>query len=1247
MANETLITDLVAQEALDQLEALDKAMEETLNNYKDIATEMAKGLKIPVEVQGDLDKLKQVYETQMQRAGQATQQLTNIQRQQAQVIANTTNTISRQLQEQEKLNKAQREAFTQNQRALDVADQVLGSREDNYRMMAKYTAEMKNLKDAMKRLDQEEKNGMVTTEQAVQRRASLMAEYDKVKAASQDLARILSVENKEANAASGSYQQLSQQLERLKQAQKQMNESEKASAAGKALEAEIQNLDARLKDLAADMGEYQRNVGNYAIAGESMRSHLKELTETIARLTMEYEAMDDAEKRSLTGQELKGKIIELTEEAGRFRDTISDVKESIGNSASDTRWLDTMLDSGQLLVSTFALAKDSAISLGISEETLQQSMLKLQQAMVALSSLQALQNVLQKQSTVMKGIAIVQHKAETVAINLKTAAEGKNVIVTKAATVAQQAFNAVAKANPYVLLATGILALIGIIIGYIAATNDATKADEEAAKAAEERKESMDNMAQSFAHSAGESIAKYKLLREQWNALGDDINAKRQYLLQHKSDFDSVSEAADGAGASVKTVGDAEKLMSDNTGKVEAAIKRRAQAMAGYAEYIRLTQLELQELEKLSTFTYRTYKAGDMASLDDFRKAGLKMTDDQKEARKYDGYHNGYSSNMIYLTAEQAAKMTSYAKQIGNAEALESIAKVEEKYDKMRETAWKRFVDNGGLEPASFRGGAGGSGGGKSTKPGKGNSKPEAVKTAEEIKNEVDAIILQAIKGQADNAKEYTDEWIKLQKDAISKQAEADKAAADEKYNKTLADLEKTHKAGKMSEDEYQEQLKYLYNATDQVKKNIDKKAAEDIKAIDEEVLGHKQELAEKELELIEHKTEMELSSITIANEKKLNDLRVLYLEELRQSVGNDEKIAEIKKRYAKESAELAAQNAIDVAQASIDGLEKALELEDLSDEERERIAKELAEAKIAHAKAVADAEENQLERTIEDEQEARNKRMKNIEDWAQKAGEAISAVSDLFSAMYDGQIAKIEEQMEAEDAHHEAQIANIEELAERGAITAEEAELRKREADAKTAAKQEQLEKKKSQAEYKRAVAEKANNISQIAIATALGIMKASPNWVNMALVAAMGAIQLATAIAQPIKAYKEGTKSKPHPGGLAVVGDGGQTELVMYGKRVWLTPDTPTLVDLPKGAEVFPQVTEDDLALLGASLPMAIPRDKTNGMPVIINDYSALEDRIAANTKAVTKALSRHEKALTRELKNQRFAAYLARRL
>lgn len=143
-------------------------------------------------------------------------------------------------------------------------------------------------------------------------------------------------------------------------------------------------------------------------------------------------------------------------------------------------------------------------------------------------------------------------------------------------------------------------------------------------------------------------------------------------------------------------------------------------------------------------------------------------------------------------------------------------------------------------------------------------------------------------------------------------------------------------------------------------------------------------------------------------------------------------------------------------------------------------------------------------------------------------------------------------------------------------------------------------------------------------------------------------GAIECAGKVnAQPIKAYAEGTKGKPHPGGLALVGDGGSQELVMYDGKAWVTPDQPTLLDLPKGAEVIPDVTPKDLLSLGASLPTAVPRDRATGQPIVINDYSALENRMVANTKAVTKALREHQTALTRQLRRQKFNAYIASRI
>ena len=301
MANETLITDLVAQEAMQQLEQLDRAMEGTLQQFQNCARELAQGLKIPVEVTGDVDALRTLTNSVMRDAQQATQQLTQQLQQQQQVVANTTNTISRQLQAQENLNKAQREAFTQDQQAQDLAKALLGTRQQNYELLARYTAEMKANKDAQKQVNEQEKQGLITQEQAIQRRAQLMAAYDKTKFAAQELTKILAAENKEANAVQGSYQQLSQKLERLKMAYKQMNDAQKASAGGKELEKEIQNLDAHLKDLAADMGEHQRNVGNYAIAAQSMKSTLRELTEEIAQLTIQYNELSDEEQRSDVG----------------------------------------------------------------------------------------------------------------------------------------------------------------------------------------------------------------------------------------------------------------------------------------------------------------------------------------------------------------------------------------------------------------------------------------------------------------------------------------------------------------------------------------------------------------------------------------------------------------------------------------------------------------------------------------------------------------------------------------------------------------------------------------------------------------------------------------------------------------------------------------------------------------------------------------------------------------------------------
>ena len=170
----------------------------------------------------------------------------------------------------------------------------------------------------------------------------------------------------------------------------------------------------------------------------------------------------------------------------------------------------------------------------------------------------------------------------------------------------------------------------------------------------------------------------------------------------------------------------------------------------------------------------------------------------------------------------------------------------------------------------------------------------------------------------------------------------------------------------------------------------------------------------------------------------------------------------------------------------------------------------------------------------------------------------------------------------------------------------------------------------------------DKATQLAQAGIATALAVTEALPNMVLAALVGAMGAMQMATIASTPIPAYAEGTKNGSHPGGAALVGDGGKHELVTFNGKAWLTPDTPTLVELPRGAKVFPDV-EDGVPDWGfASLASSIlPVSNDSDAPIIINDYSRLERKMGDNNELMLlmlKYLKGHSNNLDFELYKHR---------
>jgi hypothetical protein len=152
----------------------------------------------------------------------------------------------------------------------------------------------------------------------------------------------------------------------------------------------------------------------------------------------------------------------------------------------------------------------------------------------------------------------------------------------------------------------------------------------------------------------------------------------------------------------------------------------------------------------------------------------------------------------------------------------------------------------------------------------------------------------------------------------------------------------------------------------------------------------------------------------------------------------------------------------------------------------------------------------------------------------------------------------------------------------------------------AESAAQQNALAAKEKELSIKRAIGDKEAAEGKVAGSTAEGIMKVWAEYGDLpalaaalsAVVAAIGVEQFAAVASTPIPQYKFGTKDKPHEGGLAVVGDGGEKELISEpGKAPYWSSETPELRNLAKGTHVIPLHDINSFASKNILKTMVIP--------------------------------------------------------
>ena len=270
-------------------------------------------------------------------------------------------------------------------------------------------------------------------------------------------------------------------------------------------------------------------------------------------------------------------------------------------------------------------------------------------------------------------------------------------------------------------------------------------------------------------------------------------------------------------------------------------------------------------------------------------------------------------------------------------------------------------------------------------------------------------------------------------------------------------------------------------------------------------------------------------------------------------------------------------------------------------------------------AKAQAD-----LEKKIADET---TKYKKELEQ------ELIRFVETAIMASYERRIRAAEDEGEKIKEKGEVEIEAI----NNSTLSQIEKDRRIEESKAITAEKEKQNERKIADIKNQAAKTEKAITIAKIIAQTALNEVSAlqyltnpitAPLYPALAgLIAGLGAAQIATVLATPLPKYAEGTSD--HKGGLAILGDGKEHELVIEpNKKPYWSANTDTLYNLPKHTQVIPE----------SKLGSAVTQPSNKDVVMAVMEMSGLID---GGLNKLNRTI-RNKETVRLEAKNRRWQDY-----
>lgn len=310
-----------------------------------------------------------------------------------------------------------------------------------------------------------------------------------------------------------------------------------------------------IKALRTEMSAYTREIQANIREEVKLNGSVENLRAGIQKLTAQYNKLSREERNNAKiGGELSAKIREMQTELNEANASLLNFRDNVGNYASAAKGFTPLAFQVQQLAREFPSLTMSA-----------------QQFFLAISNnLPMLADELKRAS----------------ANNKALRAEGKMTI-----PVFRQVISSIFSWQTALVVGITLLTAYGKEIGTWVKGLFTAK---EAAISMAEAQHRVNNALVEDGYDIGEQIAKVKELQIQWKALGDDLKARKQFIVDNKDAFDDL-------GVKVDSVNDAENLLVTNTGAFIDALSARARAAAGMklaAEAYEKALIEQQKVDE-------------------------------------------------------------------------------------------------------------------------------------------------------------------------------------------------------------------------------------------------------------------------------------------------------------------------------------------------------------------------------------------------------------------------------------------------------------------------------------------------------------------------------------------------------------------------------------------------------------------------------------------------------------------------